>query len=130
MLPFLGPSTIRDGMGLMFDYTFFTPYPYLHNDPLIYSVLALRYVDLRSQMLDTDKLINLSIDKYAFIRDAYLQHRNYLINGEKSPTEELYIDEEESEENQDEILPHEPANGTPSKFPLTTAQNAKKEKSA
>lgn len=130
MLPFLGPSTIRDGMGLMFDYTFFTPYPYLHNDPLIYSVLALRYVDLRSQMLDTDKLINLSMDKYAFIRDAYLQHRNYLINGEKNPTEELYIDEEESEENQDEILPQEPANGTPSKFPLTTAQNAKKEKSA
>nr|MCH9717891.1 VacJ family lipoprotein [Gammaproteobacteria bacterium] len=27
MIPFLGPSTIRDGMGLLFDYTFFTPYP-------------------------------------------------------------------------------------------------------
>lgn len=124
MIPFLGPSTIRDSVGLMFDYTFFTPYPYLHNNTLIYSVLALRYVDLRSQMLDTDKLINLSIDKYAFIRDAYLQHRNYLIDGEKNPSEELYVEDE----NKDEILPQEPANSTPSQFPLTTAQNAKKNK--
>ncbi len=118
MLPFLGPTTIRDGMGLMFDYTFFTVYPYLHYDPLIYSLLVLRYVDLRAQMLDTDKLINISMDKYAFIRDAYLQHRNYLINGEQKATEELYIDEED---DGDPILKQKPANGTPSEFPLTTA---------
>lgn len=119
MLPFLGPTTIRDGVGLMFDYTFFTIYPYLHSDPLIYSILALRYIDLRAQMLDTDKLINLSMDKYAFIRDAYLQHRNYLINGEQKTSEDLYIDEEEN--NTNPILKQSPANGIPSKFPLTTA---------
>lgn len=119
MLPFLGPTTIRDGMGLMFDYTFFTIYPYLHSDPVIYSILALRYVDLRAQMLDTDKLINLSMDQYAFIRDAYLQHRDYLINGEQKTSDELYIDEDENPN--DTILKQKPANGTPSKFPLTTA---------
>lgn len=123
MIPFLGPSTIRDGMGLMFDYTFFTPYPYLRNDPLIYSLLALRYVDLRSQMLDTDKFIKLSLDEYAFIRDAYLQHRNYLINGEQKVAEDLYIDDEEPSDNPDDVIKQQPANGTPSQFPLTTAQN-------
>ena len=29
VIPLLGPSTIRDGMGLMFDYALFTPYPYI-----------------------------------------------------------------------------------------------------
>lgn len=144
MLPFLGPSTIRDGMGLLFDCIFFSPYPYLPSDTLIYSVLALRYVDLRSQMLDTDKLIQLSLDKYAFIRDAYLQHRNHLINNgepnatnnlyiedeEQQNTNNLYIDEEESPNKKDDILPEEPANGTPSQFPLTTAKNGKNQISA
>ncbi|OGV36501.1 MAG: ABC transporter [Legionellales bacterium RIFCSPHIGHO2_12_FULL_35_11] len=117
MIPFLGPSTIRDGMGLMFDCALFTPYPYIEPDALLFSILGLRYVDLRSQMLDTDKLISMSLDKYSFIRDAYLQHRNYLITGESSKkAEDLYIDEDE-----DEIIPQEPENGTPSKFPLTTA---------
>ncbi|MDF1758002.1 MAG: VacJ family lipoprotein [Legionellaceae bacterium] len=121
VIPFLGPSTIRDGMGLMFDYVFFTPYPYIQPDAVIFSILGVRYVDLRSQMLDTDKLINLSLDKYAFMRDAYLQHRNYLINGApQQPIGDLYIEEED----QDEILPEQPANGTPSQFPLTTAQSS------
>ncbi|MDP3561590.1 MAG: VacJ family lipoprotein [Legionellaceae bacterium] len=124
MIPLLGPSTIRDGMGLMFDYTFFTPYPYLRSDPLIWSLLAVRYVDLRSQMLDTEKLMADAIDKYSFMRDAYLQHRNFLINGEQQDTGDLYVDDDEAEEkNKNTILPEEPANGTPSKFPLTTAQH-------
>lgn len=92
VIPFLGPSTIRDGMGLTFNY-FLTPYPYLQSDTLIWSLLIVRYVDLRSQMLETDKLIEESIDKYAFIRDAYLQHRNYLITGEQADDGSLYVDD-------------------------------------
>lgn len=93
VIPFLGPSTIRDGMGMVFDYTFFTPYPYISNDKVLYPVLALRYVDLRSQMLETDKLIAEAEDKYSFIRDAYLQHRNFMITGEQENSEALYVDE-------------------------------------
>lgn len=82
VIPFLGPSTIRDGMGMMFEYTLLTPYPYIKNDAVLYSLLGVRYVDLRSQFLDTDRYIAEALDPYTFIRDAYLQHRNYMINGE------------------------------------------------
>lgn len=82
VIPLLGPSTIRDGMAMTFEYTFLTPYPYIKNNAVLYSLLGLRYVDLRSQFLETDRYIGEALDKYAFIRDAYLQHRNYLINGQ------------------------------------------------
>ncbi len=95
VIPFLGPSTIRDGMGVLFDYTLFTPYPYIRNDAVIYSLLGLRYVDLRSQMFETERLMDEALDKYSFLRDAYLQHRNYLIRGEQGETENLYVDERE-----------------------------------
>lgn len=121
MIPFLGPSTIRDGMGMLFDYTFFTPYPYLPSDALIYALMGVRYVDLRSQMLETEKLMNDAIDKYAFMRDAYLQHRNFLITGEQPDNGELYVDENDDKPKGDQLLEQKPANGTPSKFPLTTA---------
>lgn len=122
VIPFLGPSTFRDGMGMMFDYAFFTPYPYIHSDALLYGALALRYVDLRSQMFDTERLMDEAIDKYAFIRDAYLQHRNYLINGGAVDEGSLYVEESETPERN--VLPETPANATPSPFPLTTAQHA------
>jgi phospholipid-binding lipoprotein MlaA len=91
VIPFLGPSTIRDGMGYMFNY-FLTPYPYLKSDTLIWSLLIVRYVDLRSQMLENDNLIAESMDKYSFLRDAYLQHRNFLITGEQTDDGALYVD--------------------------------------
>lgn len=81
VIPFLGPSTIRDGMGMLFEYALITPYAYIDDDAVLYSILALRYVDLRSQFLDTERLMQEAIDPYAFIRDAYLQHRAYMING-------------------------------------------------
>lgn len=121
MIPFLGPSTIRDGMGLLFDYTFFTPYPYIPSDTAIYALMALRYVDLRSQMFETEKLMEDAIDKYSFVRDAYLQHRHFLITGEQPDNGELYVDEMEGQTNNDPLLQQKPANGKPSKFPLTTA---------
>jgi len=96
MIPLLGPSTFRDGMGMMFDYALFTPYPWIPSDKVVYSLLGIRYIDLRVQMFEPEKLMHDAIDKYAFMRDAYLQHRNYLITGEQQQdTGELYVDESE-----------------------------------
>jgi phospholipid-binding lipoprotein MlaA len=95
VIPLIGPSTIRDGIALPINYLF-TPYPYLTGG-VLFVVAPVRYVDLRSQLLETDPLINQSIDKYTFIRDAYLQHRSFLITGEKQDTEDGagYVNEEE-----------------------------------
>ncbi len=93
VIPFLGPSTIRDGMGILFD-TLFTPYFYIPQDAIIYGILALRYVDLRSQLFDTERLMEQSLDQYAFLRDAYLQNRSYLITGkQENASESLYVEE-------------------------------------
>ncbi|MCR9191944.1 MAG: VacJ family lipoprotein [Gammaproteobacteria bacterium] len=118
MIPFLGPSTLRDGMALMFEYTFFTPYPYLRNEPLLYSLLAIRYVDLRSQMLSNDKLLGEALDKYMLVRSAYLQHRHYLMTGENVTQDDgsLYVDEADSSEP-NALPPPDPK----SAFPLTTS---------
>ncbi len=95
VIPFLGPSTYRDGMGMMFDYALFTPYPYIRSDKVLYPLLALRYLDLRTQMLETEQIIDESMDKYTFIRDAYLQRRNFLITGEQAEDSgSLYVDDE------------------------------------
>lgn len=97
VLPFFGPSTIRDGMSLVFDYTLFSPYPYIAS-AVFYPLLGLRYVDLRTQFADQEPLLKQSLDQYTFIRDAYLQHRQYLITGQEPNTGAMYIDE-------DNILP-------------------------
>ena len=81
MLPLLGPSTLRDGAGWLFQFALYSPYVYINDSTVVYSLLGLRLIDLRSQLLVTEPLMDQALDKYAFLRDAYLQHRNYLITG-------------------------------------------------
>lgn len=97
VIPFLGPSTIRDGMAAVFEYTLLTPYPYISDDAVLYGLLGLRYIDLRSQFLETERLFDEALDKYSFLRDAYLQNRHYQIYGEAAADntgESLYVDED------------------------------------
>ena len=100
VIPFLGPSTFRDGMSIIFDYALFTPYPYISSDKVLYSIIGLRYIDLRSQMFETDRLMGEAIDHYAFMRDAYLQHRHYVITGgeDNNSLRILYIDDDYEDE--------------------------------
>lgn len=96
VVPFLGPTTIRDGVGELVQYAIFTPYPYINDTAVLYSILGLRYVDLRSQLFETEKLMDQSLDKYAFLRDAWLQHRHYAITGEQPDSDSLFVEETES----------------------------------
>jgi phospholipid-binding lipoprotein MlaA len=78
MLPILGPSSTRDALGRVFDFT---------TDPLIYvnpasAGLAARGtegIDVRSQLLEVDVILKHSLDPYLFLRDAYLQRREALV---------------------------------------------------
>jgi phospholipid-binding lipoprotein MlaA len=81
VLPIIGPSTIRDGVGWAYQFVLWSPYVYLHNTGLAFGLAGLRIIDLRTQMFDAERFLVQAIDKYAFIRDAYLQRRQYLING-------------------------------------------------
>ena len=76
MLPFLGPSTLRDAPSKYVDgYT--GPYPYIHDVPVRNSIFGLNIVDTRASLLSSEKLI--SGDKYTFIRNAYLQNREFKV---------------------------------------------------
>jgi phospholipid-binding lipoprotein MlaA len=93
MIPFLGPCTLRDSFSLLVDYTFFTPYPFIPN-PMLYRVLGLRYVDLRSQMADNLELLKNAIDPYVMMRDAYLSRRLNQISQNQKGT--VNLDEDDS----------------------------------
>ncbi len=97
VIPLLGPSTIRDGVGMIFDYRLFSIYSHIHRYSTLYALLGLRYIDLRHQMLDKESIIDEALDEYSFVREAYLQNRNYYINGDPVVDEEtIYVDEIDS----------------------------------
>lgn len=77
VLPFLGPSTVRDGIGLVPDMPL-DPIGQVDHVPTRNSLYGLRLINARAQLLKAEQII--SGDKYIFMRDAYLQRREYLVN--------------------------------------------------
>ncbi len=105
MLPIYGPSTFRDGFGTLVDGQA-RPQKYIldDNDRLYWSEQVMRGVDTRSQLLEVEQV--LQGDKYAAIRDIYLQRKNFEIAEKKGldadnisfvddETEEFFDDQEE-----------------------------------
>ncbi|MFC0269696.1 MlaA family lipoprotein [Kushneria aurantia] len=77
VLPLLGPSTVRDTAGLPVDwYTY--PVTYVEDSTTRWTLRFIDLVNTRANLLGQEKLI--SGDRYSFIRDAYLQRRQFLIN--------------------------------------------------
>jgi phospholipid-binding lipoprotein MlaA len=77
VIPFLGPSTLRDSFGLVAD-TYTNPATH-HDEPAVRnSAFALNQLDRRVSALVADSLI--MGDPYIFVREAYLQQRQYLVS--------------------------------------------------
>jgi phospholipid-binding lipoprotein MlaA len=94
MLPLLGPSTVRDAVGLVPDYLLLheieTVHLFNNNEYVQWSLFAVGAVDRRTQLLDQDPILDRTYDPYAFLRSAYLQRRDYLIHdGVSSPADEF-----------------------------------------
>jgi phospholipid-binding lipoprotein MlaA len=80
VLPLLGPSTLRDTVATPVDW-YSDPKTYIDHVPTRNTTRAASVLDTRANLLPLEK--NVTGDKYLFIRDAYLQHRDFLIkNGE------------------------------------------------
>lgn len=77
VLPFLGPSTLRDGFAAPVDW-YSDPVTYIDHERTRWSVRFVSVVDTRAGLIPLEE--NITGDKYTFIRDVYLQRRNYLIN--------------------------------------------------
>jgi phospholipid-binding lipoprotein MlaA len=75
VLPLFGSSNLRDTVGLAVD---MDQNLWAHVDPTAtrYSGTALRVIDKRAEFLGLDRQLDqVALDKYAFIRDAYMQRR-------------------------------------------------------
>jgi phospholipid-binding lipoprotein MlaA len=93
VLPFLGPSNIRDTAGLVVDTAAFDPISYIDDPATRNSTRALKVLDKRAQLLPgSDLLDEAALDPYAFMRDAYNQRRESQINDGNVPDleEEAY----------------------------------------
>ncbi|MGZ8261488.1 MAG: MlaA family lipoprotein, partial [Methylotenera sp.] len=79
VLPFLGPSSLRDTTGLIVDSATSDPISYTRNIGeirLSNQLRAAQFIDKRTELLVVNDLIDeASLDPYAFMRDAYLQKR-------------------------------------------------------
>jgi phospholipid-binding lipoprotein MlaA len=99
VLPFLGPSSLRDTTGLVFDSATSDPITYTHNigEIRLHNQLrAAQFIDKRTELLTaTDLVDEASLDPYAFTRDAYLQKRASLVQDGVVPKEFMNGDFEE-----------------------------------
>ena len=84
MLPILGPSTVRDAPGRVAD-RFVTPTSYFNNTGVEVGTFVVKGVTTRAGVLDMDPMIDSAFDPYAFVRNAWLQRREYQVHHGKVP---------------------------------------------
>jgi len=112
--PVLGPSTARDSVGKVVD-QFTYPVTYLEDDSTRYIIRGVSLLDMRAGLLDLDAQLDRSYDRYSFVRNAWLQRREFQVtDGEiEDPSLELEegMDEEPPADNAPETdaAPAEPA---------------------
>ncbi len=90
MLPFLGPNTIRDTTGLAVDLYEFDPTLNLVDHVAIRNRLLLTdLIDTRADLLQSSRLLETAaLDPYTFLREAYLQRRQYLVYDGNPPQDD------------------------------------------
>lgn len=93
MLPLLGPSNVRDTIGLAAYYEI-DPVMNLDHVPTRNTLGTLRFIDHRARLLDAEKVLDeAALDPYTFLRDAYIQHRRNDVYDGNPPRENLLDDE-------------------------------------
>ena len=128
VLPLLGPSTMRDAPAIVADgYTDIRTQASL-NDTEQWSLGVLSIVHRRSELLPFDPSFDAAYDRYAFIRNAWLQRREYQVkdgevSGEISP-EELEALDEEMERESKEQTESEPPESPPDQPPPSGASSS------
>jgi phospholipid-binding lipoprotein MlaA len=89
VIPVFGPRTVRDTVGLVLDVAA-DPVSNIDYVPTRNSALALRLIDTRADLLPADKVIEeAALDKYAYVRDGYLQRRRSLVHDGNAPREQF-----------------------------------------
>ncbi len=116
VMPFLGPLSARDIAGLAVDWTYFDPIFRRQTLRASLATLTIKYIDLRAGLVKASDIIDQTVpDKYAFMRDAWLLRREFLIYDGNPPdtmTEDELFDDEglfDDEDLLDDAQPEAPA---------------------
>jgi phospholipid-binding lipoprotein MlaA len=89
ILPLLGSSTVRDGLGTGADMVL-DPMGEIRPINLRNSLIVVRATNLRADFLEASRILEeAALDKYVFQRDAYLQRRRSLVYDGRPPREKL-----------------------------------------
>ncbi len=111
-LPIFGPSDVRDVSGKLVD-TYTDPRQYIKNNYIRYGLFLPSLVNTRAALLPLDETLKNVYDPYAFIRDAYLQRRAYLVSDGKSTGEALVDPEAGLDSDKPEAPPAKAPEDTP-----------------
>jgi phospholipid-binding lipoprotein MlaA len=96
VLPVLGPSTVRDGFGLALDTQADLVFQ-IGGVPVHNSLYGTRAISNRANLLDASSVIDqAALDKYSFVREAWLQRRRNLVHDGDPPREREEPDDEPS----------------------------------
>ncbi len=91
--PVFGPSSVRESFALPFD-RYATASTLFSDTPTRVSLLTLELVDTRASLLGASRVLDdIALDKYSFVRGAYLQRRQSLVY-DGDPPLDAYEDEE------------------------------------
>ena len=88
VLPFLGPSTVRDSIGKIPEFYIADPLWDPGNLTVTVTRFGLRLIDLRSKLLGIDRILQMQVDPYLFLRETYLQQRSAQISDSATPRAE------------------------------------------
>jgi phospholipid-binding lipoprotein MlaA len=80
MLPVFGPRTVRSTAGYLVD-TYTSIPAFLDDQEYAYLFWTVEAIDIRANLIKADDLV--TGDRYIFIRNAYLQRREYFLTGGK-----------------------------------------------
>jgi phospholipid-binding lipoprotein MlaA len=90
VMPILGPSSVRDTVGFAGDVVI-DPFFSLEADEIYWGFVVVRAIDVRAGLLAAGDLMDeAALDRYVFVRDAYLQRRRNLVHDGNPPEDQDY----------------------------------------
>lgn len=88
VLPLLGPSSLRDSVGTAVGMAERTSPQFTDEQSLRNAALLLNLVQTRAELLGASRLLDdIALDRYTFLRDAYLARRRNLVYDGNPPDE-------------------------------------------
>jgi phospholipid-binding lipoprotein MlaA len=92
VVPIFGPYTFRDALGTLAD-DFAEPRHYLEDDSTRWWLWAGDRLDRRVRLLDADIVLDRAGDRYAFVRSAYLQRREFEVRDGDVPPDQTILED-------------------------------------